>query len=315
MALTPELQTLTKAFSGLGVDEKALVAILGKSHPEERQSFRKATTPHFFKEDERSFERWDDHHIKLLKHEFLRFKNAVVLWTMHPWERDARLAKEALKKGPESYGILVEITCTRSSEELLGARKAYHSLFDHSIEEDVAYHIDGPEGKLLVALVSSYRYEGTKVKDDTAKSEAKTLVNAIKDVDKRHPNEDDEVIRILSTRSKPHLKEVSKHYKEISGHDIDEDLDHAVRLKETVQCLCTPEKYFSKVLEDSVRTDVHKHTKKGLTRVIVTRAHSDMVEIKEEFENHYGVSLVEKIEETANGNYKDFLLTLLAKGG
>ncbi|TQD88559.1 hypothetical protein C1H46_025878 [Malus baccata] len=247
MALTPELQTLTKAFSGLGVDEKALVAILGKSHPEERQSFRKATTPHFFKEDERSFERWDDYHIKLLKHEFLRFKNAVVLWTMHPWERDARLAKEALKKGPESYGILVEIACTRSSEELLGARKAYHSLFDHSIEEDVAYHIDGPEGKLLVTLVSSYRYEGSKVKDDTAKSEAKTLVNAIKDVDKRHPNEDDEVIRILSTRSKPHLKEVSKHYKEISGHDIDEDLDHAVRLKETVQCLCTPEKYFSKV--------------------------------------------------------------------
>lgn len=69
------------------------------------------------------------------------------------------------------------------------------------------------------------------------------------------------------------------------------------------------------VLEDSLRTDVHKHTKKGLTRVIVTRAHLDMVEIKEEFENHHGVSLVEKIEETANGNYKDFLLTLLAKGG
>ncbi|TQD88558.1 hypothetical protein C1H46_025877 [Malus baccata] len=158
-------------------------------------------------------------------------------------------------------------------------------------------------------------YEGSKVKDDIAKSEAKTLVNAIKDVDKRHPNEDDEVIRILSTRSKPHLKEVSKHYKEISGHDIDEDLDHAVRLKETVQCQFTPGKYFSKVLEHSLRTDVHKHTKKGLTRVIVTRAHSDMMEVKEEFENHHGVSLVEKIEETANGNYKDFLLTLLARGG
>ncbi|KAM1778454.1 hypothetical protein ACFX12_039948 [Malus domestica] len=128
-------------------------------------------------------------------------------------------------------------------------------------------------------------------------------------------NKDDEVIRILSTRNKPHLKEVYKHYEEISGHDIDEDLDHAVRLKETVQCLCTTEKYFSKVLEDSLRTDVHKHTKKGLIRVIVTRAHSDMMEIKEEFENHHGVSLVEKIEETANGNYKDFLLTLLARGG
>lgn len=67
---------------------------------------------------------------------------------MHPWERDARLVKEAMKKGPEVYGVIVEIACTRSSEELLGARKAYHSLFDHSIEEDVAYHIDGPESKV-----------------------------------------------------------------------------------------------------------------------------------------------------------------------
>ncbi|KAM1793420.1 hypothetical protein ACFX12_037166 [Malus domestica] len=48
MALTSELQTLTKAFSRLGVDEKALVATQGKSHPNEMQSFRKAT-PHFFK--------------------------------------------------------------------------------------------------------------------------------------------------------------------------------------------------------------------------------------------------------------------------
>ncbi|KAM1046258.1 hypothetical protein TB2_036581 [Malus domestica] len=48
MALTSELQTLTKAFSRLGVDEKALVATQGKSHPDEMQSFRKET-PHSFK--------------------------------------------------------------------------------------------------------------------------------------------------------------------------------------------------------------------------------------------------------------------------
>lgn len=71
---------------------------------------------------------------------------------MHSWERDARLVKEALKKGPQTYSVLVEIACTRSAEELLGARKAYHSLFDHSIEEDVAYHIDGPEGKVNHSL-------------------------------------------------------------------------------------------------------------------------------------------------------------------
>lgn len=79
--------------------------------------------------------------------------------------------------------------------------------------------------QLLVALVSAYRYEGTKVKDDAAKSEAKELHNAIKNADKRKPIEDDEVVRILTTRSKPHLQAIYKYYKEISGKNIDEVWD------------------------------------------------------------------------------------------
>ncbi|XP_048135228.1 annexin D4 isoform X1 [Rhodamnia argentea] len=298
-------------FAGHGVDERTLITVLGKSHPEKRKSFRKAT-PHFFKEDERSFERWDDHRIKLLKQEFMRFKNAVVLWAMHPWERDARLMKESLTEGPDSYNVLIEVACTRSSEELLGARRAYHSLFDHSIEEEVASHVHDPERKLLVALVSAYRYEGSNLKEDIAKSEAKILLNAIKSSEKK--TQDEEVIRILATRSKPHLKAVYKDYQEISGSTLDEDLKCDLRLQETVQCLCTPERYFSQVLDLALRTDSDKSTKKALTRVIVTRADVDVKEIDEEFNKLYGVPLSKKIEDTANGNYKDFLLTLIAKG-
>lgn len=76
----------------------------------------------------------------------------------------------------------------------------------------------------MVALVSAYRYEGSKVKDDTAKSEAKTLSNAIKNAHKKPITEDEEVIRILATRSKPHLQAVYKHYKEISSKNLDEVL-------------------------------------------------------------------------------------------
>jgi len=78
--------------------------------------------------------------------------------------------------------------------------------------------------QLLVALVSAYRYEVTKVKDETAKSEAKTLSNAIKNAQKKPIVEDDEVIRILATRSKLHLQAVYKHYKEISGKNLEEVL-------------------------------------------------------------------------------------------
>ncbi|CAJ1978120.1 unnamed protein product [Sphenostylis stenocarpa] len=313
MAFNQELEAITQAFSGHGVDEKSLVTILGKWDPTEREGFRKKT-PHLFTEDhQRHFQRWDDHSVHLLKHEFVRFKNAVVLWSMHPWERDARLVKEALKKGQNAYGILIEVACTRSSEELLGARKAYHSLFDHSIEEDVASHIHGIERKLLIALLSAYRYEGSVVKDASAKSEAKVLYNAIKNAHKKPINEDDEVIGILATRSKLHLQAVYKHYKEISSKNLDEDLDD-LRFKETVQCLCIPQIYFSKVLNAALRIDVDKNNKKSLTRVIVTRADIDIKEIKAEYQNLYGVSLPEKVEEIARGSYKDFLLNLIVRG-
>lgn len=69
-----------------------------------------------------------------------------MMWTMHPWERDARMVKEAVQKaaggeGLDYSGLVIEIACTRSSHDLLGARRAYHSLFEHSIEEDIAFHI------------------------------------------------------------------------------------------------------------------------------------------------------------------------------
>lgn len=76
---------------------------------------------------------------------------------MHPWERDARLAKNALLKGPQSYSVVIEIACTRSSEELLGARKAYHSLYDHSIEEDVAVNVPGPECKVRFYILGALK--------------------------------------------------------------------------------------------------------------------------------------------------------------
>jgi hypothetical protein len=52
----------------------------------------------------------------------------------------------------------------------------------------------------LVALVSAYRYEGSKFRDDAAKSEAETFSNAIKN---GKPIEDDEVIRILNKKQAP----------------------------------------------------------------------------------------------------------------
>ncbi|RVW12167.1 Annexin D4 [Vitis vinifera] len=148
-----DFEALTKAFSGFGVDEDSMVSILGKWHSEHLESFRKRT-PTFFLEDERLFEsyEWLNFLQSYDSFEFFYGQDIVVQWIMHPWERDARLVHEAISKGPQAYGLLIEIACTRSSEELLGARKAYQSLFDQSIE-DVASRLEGIKRKVPATSV------------------------------------------------------------------------------------------------------------------------------------------------------------------
>ncbi|XP_057442731.1 annexin Gh1-like isoform X2 [Lotus japonicus] len=58
-------------------------------------------------------------------------------------ERDAFLANEATERWTSSNQVLVEIACTRSSEQLFVARHAYHALHKKSLEEDVAHHTTG----------------------------------------------------------------------------------------------------------------------------------------------------------------------------
>ncbi|KAI3697827.1 hypothetical protein L6452_30924 [Arctium lappa] len=312
MDFSDEMGVVNKAFSGLGIDEKSLISILGKWDTNQLKSYRLGTSG-FFVEDDRLFEKLVEHQIKQLKTDFLRFNNALILWTMHPWERDARLIKDALLDGPKSNNVIIEIACTRSSEELLGARRAYHSLFERSLEEDVASCITTNERKLFIALVSAYRYEGPKVNEEVAKSEAETVFNSLKNADKKNPLVDDDLVTILATRSKLHIKSLIHHYKQISGNSIYEDLETNSTLKDTVQCLCTPPAYFCKVMEAAMIKEANENTREGLTRVIVTRADIDMKYIKEEYNRMYAITLSQKIEATASGNYKDFLLTLIAR--
>lgn len=67
-----------------------------------------------------------------------------MLWTYDPPERDAKLAKEALqkeekkkRKGIEHLQVIVEIACASCPDHLVAVRRAYCSLFNCSLEEDI----------------------------------------------------------------------------------------------------------------------------------------------------------------------------------
>eukprot|EP00268_Persea_americana_P018867 TRINITY_DN19680_c0_g1_i3.p1 TRINITY_DN19680_c0_g1~~TRINITY_DN19680_c0_g1_i3.p1 ORF type:complete len:201 (+),score=39.78 TRINITY_DN19680_c0_g1_i3:814-1416(+) len=182
-------------------------------------------------------------------------QRALIFWMLDPAERDAKLAKEALrKKGVRSMQVIIEISCASPPCHLLAIRKAYCSLFRCSLEEDIALYIAKPLRKLLLSMVSSFRYDGEEVDEKIAKSEADQLHDAIE----RQQLDQDHVIWILGTRNQCQLKATFNIYKQDYGNPIDNDIkdrsnnDFATLLQATVWCIESPEKHFSEVVRSSV---------------------------------------------------------------
>ncbi|XP_057415487.1 annexin Gh1-like [Lotus japonicus] len=118
---------------GWGTNEDLIILILGHRNAAQRKPIRETYA-----------ETYGEDLLKALDKELTSdFERLVHLWALDSAERDAFLANEATKRWTSSNQVLVEKACTRSSEQLFAARKAYHALHKKSLEEDVAHHTTG----------------------------------------------------------------------------------------------------------------------------------------------------------------------------
>ncbi|KAJ8446659.1 hypothetical protein Cgig2_002821 [Carnegiea gigantea] len=296
-----DVERLHKAFEGWGTNEGLIISILAHRNASQRKLIREAYSSAY----------GEDLLKALAKELTSNFERAVHLFTLDPPERDAYLANEATKKFSSSNWVLIEIACTRSSDDLFLVRRNYHTLYKKSLEEDVAHHTSGDYRKLLVPLVSSYRYEGPEVNTTLAKAEAKILREKISD----KAYADDDLIRIVATRSKAQLSATLNDYNNEYGNAITKDLkddpkdDYLKLLGATIKCLTCPEKYFEKLLRLSINK---MGTDEGaLTRVITTRAEVDLQKIKEEYYRRNSVPLDRAIAKDTHGDYEKMLIELV----
>ncbi|XP_040991257.1 annexin D3 isoform X1 [Juglans microcarpa x Juglans regia] len=309
-----DCERLKKAFDGVsptrcvcgrwGTDEKAVIRVLGCRTTSQRRIIK-----------DRYQQLYNESLIERLDSELSGdFRKAVILWTQDPPERDARLAKDALrikKKGIKHLEVIVEVACASSPHHLMAVRQAYCALFDCSLEEDIASTVDMPLGKLLASLVSSYRYDKEVVDMSVARSEAATLHEAIK----AKQLDCDQVAWILCTRNFFQLRATFDCYKLNHGNPIDVDIkgcgneDLESLLKMVIWCIDSPEKHFAEVIGNSIiglGTD-----EDSLTRAIVSRAEIDTMKIRGEYYNMYNSSLDNAVIGDTSGYYKNFLMTLL----
>lgn len=302
-----DTERLRNAFQGIGTDEKELILVLGHRNAQQRKEIRETYQ-----------QRYNESLLDRLQSELSGdFRNAIVLWTCDPAERDAKFARDALKvkrKGIKQLQILVEIACASSPNHLMAVRQAYCSLFDCSLEEDIIASVSQPLTKILVGLVSSYRHDKVTVNLEVAKSEAEKLHEAINN----KKLDDDHFVWILSTRNVFQIRETLASYKQLYGKTLEEDIktcgkgDLISLLNVVVWCIECPEKHFAKVIRDSIvglGTD-----EDSLNRAIVTRAEIDLLKVRFEYANMYKSSLDDDVIGDTSGDYMDFLLTLLGKG-
>ncbi|KAL8160996.1 hypothetical protein V2J09_012485 [Rumex salicifolius] len=298
-----DAQALREACEGLGTNEKGIIEIIGHR-----------TSPQLGLIKEAYYQQHGEDLIKRFEKELTGdFEKAVFRWMHAPFDREAILVNYALKKG--DYQAIVELACIPNSEELLALRRAYQARYKHSLEEDVAAHTTGDVRRLLLLLVSAYRYETTETEAKLAEAEAEILYKAIKD--KQYNS--DEILRIVATRSKAQLIATFFRYKDVHGDSItkhltvNHDNEYVVLLETAVECIRAPHEYLESVVRDGL---LKRGTDEdAVTRVIVTRAEKDLGAIKDMYYKRNSVTLEHAVSKELHGDYKTFLLALLGAEG
>lgn len=230
---------------------------------------------------------------------------------LDPVDRDAVIANVALKQSSPDYGAIIELSIIYSPEEFLAVKRSYQARYKRSLEEDLAAHTSGDLGKFLVALAGIYRYDGGEIDTKLAKSEAGVLHKVILDKAANH----EDVIRIVSTRSKAQLVATFNRYKDDFGASITKHLKgepgdkYLAALRATIKAIEDPQRYYEKVLRLAInKAGTDEDT---ITRVIVARAEKDLQGIVELYYKRNSVSLDQAIAKRTSGDYKTFIVTLL----
>uniref|UniRef100_A0A7N0THE9 Annexin n=1 Tax=Kalanchoe fedtschenkoi TaxID=63787 RepID=A0A7N0THE9_KALFE len=297
-----DAEKIKKACVGWGTDEKVIVSILAHRTATQRKLIRLAYE-----------EIYQQDLIDQLQSELSGdFERVICSWVLDPPQRQAVLANQAIHKSKPDYRVIAEIACCDSAEDLLAVKRAYKYKYKRSLEEDVAAHTTGNIRKLLVALVSSFRYDGSEVNERLAYREATIVHDEIRSAAEYNL---EEVIRVLCTRSKPQLIATFNHYKDISGTSITKSLkgepanEFLAACRLVIRIIKNPIKHFEKVVRHAIAglgTD-----EDALSRVIVTRAEKDLKEIKKLYFNKNNASLEKAVANDTSGDYRDFLLALL----
>jgi hypothetical protein len=143
---------LYKAFKGFGCDTAAVVNILAHRDQTQRVLIQQEYKTMYA----------DDLCTRLSKELSGNTKRAVLLWMYDPPGRDAAIVRQALSSDIDLKAA-TEVICSRTPSQIQHFKQLYYARFGVYLEHDIEYQATGDHKKLLLAYLSTIRYEGPEI--------------------------------------------------------------------------------------------------------------------------------------------------------
>jgi len=241
------------------------------------------------------------------------FRKVVLGRFYEKYDYQAYILRTAMKGLGTDEQALIDVVCSKTSEEMKKIKQAYQTMFKRDLIDDIKSETSGHLGRILVTMASAIR-ETKEVDMVEAKREAQELYKA----GEGKWGTDEKVFnRIFATRSPMQLKLTFLLYRKLAGKLIFEVVDSEMsgKLKSAfltiAQYIKDPTTYYSEVMFDSMKGIGTSNDR--LIRTIVARCEIDLKTVKERYNklHEQQAPLAKRISKKTKGDYMKILLSLI----
>jgi len=297
-----DAKTLHGAMKGLGTNESKIISVVAYRSIEQLKEVEK-TFKTMFGED---LKKW-------LKSELSGNLEKVVLGRFFGrFEYLAHICRVAMKGIGTDEEALVDVICSKTSDEINKIKDAYKDMFERDLIKDIESETSGNLRKILVAMATGNR-ETKKPDIELAKQEAQMLFDA---GENRVGTDETVFIQIFATRSPMHLKLVWLLYRKLTGHLIFEALEKELSGKlrlafiTIARYIKDPITYYAEMMNAAMKGLGTNN--KRLIRAIVERCEIDLKTVAERYNKLHKTPLDKRIMKETSGDYEKILIALLS---
>eukprot|EP00056_Hartaetosiga_gracilis_P022593 m.31737 g.31737 ORF g.31737 m.31737 type:complete len:821 (+) comp9728_c0_seq1:75-2537(+) len=309
-----DAEKIRKALKGLGTNNKTLIQILSKRTIDQRAAIVGAYSSKFDRDLEED----------IRKDTSGNFQTTLLALLMQESERYAYFLRKSMKGWGTENRLLVDVLCTKESDEIVKIHSAYAEKYERDLEKDIISDTSGDFKKLLLGILECNRatIEAEIVHDDI-QADAEALHKA---GEGKWGTDESRFIDILVHRSFPQIKAIVDEYEALSKKGLRKALKSELSGNFKTACIaildyaCDSTFFTCRRLFETM--DGWGTSDWALIQHIVDNCESNMDLVKERFpsihadlhESGHPKFLGDMIRGDTSGQYKKLLLHLIGEG-